>query len=162
MPTRDAVIVEAVALSAMVSNSLILPFLARDRWRVRGDSSDMAGTILQVRRGAIVAVLLLAWLYYQATDQSRGLAAMGLVSFAAMAQYGAVLLLMAAMTISRGPWIGGAVAALLVAAGKLNKQVADELGIAIRTVEVHRARAFLKMGLRSAAELAALLERLRR
>jgi len=90
------VIVEAVALSAMVSNSLILPFLARDRWRVRGDSSDMAGTILQVRRGAIVAVLLLAWLYYQATDQSRGLAAMGLVSFAAMAQlapslFGAVL-----------------------------------------------------------------------
>ena len=90
------VIVEAVALSAMVSNSLILPFLARDRWRVRGDASDMAGVILQVRRGAIVAVLLLAWLYYQATDQSRGLAAMGLVSFAAMSQlapalFGAVL-----------------------------------------------------------------------
>ncbi|MGK2257345.1 MAG: Na+/proline symporter, partial [Brevundimonas sp.] len=90
------VIVEAVALSAMVSNSLILPFLARDRWRLRGDASDMSGIILQVRRGAIVAVLLLAWLYYQATDQSRGLAAMGLVSFAAMAQlapalFGAVL-----------------------------------------------------------------------
>ncbi|KAK0332491.1 hypothetical protein LTR94_024616, partial [Friedmanniomyces endolithicus] len=90
------VIVEAVALSAMVSNSLILPFLARDRWRMRGDASDMAQTILQVRRGAIVAVLLLAWLYYQATDQSRGLAAMGLVSFAALAQlapslFGAVL-----------------------------------------------------------------------
>lgn len=49
--------------------------------------------------------------------------------------------------------------ALLVAAGKLNKQVADELGIAIRTVEVHRARAFMKLGLRSAAELATLLER---
>ncbi|OWQ90308.1 hypothetical protein CDN99_13130 [Roseateles aquatilis] len=49
--------------------------------------------------------------------------------------------------------------ALLVAAGKLNKQVADELGIAIRTVEVHRARAFTKLGLRSAAELATLLER---
>ncbi|SEL84317.1 two component transcriptional regulator, LuxR family [Roseateles sp. YR242] len=49
--------------------------------------------------------------------------------------------------------------ALRVAAGKLNKQVADELGIAIRTVEVHRARAFTKLGLRSAAELATLLER---
>lgn len=47
------VIVEAVALSAMVSNSLILPFLARERWRVRGDASDMAGTILQVRRGPL-------------------------------------------------------------------------------------------------------------
>ncbi len=49
--------------------------------------------------------------------------------------------------------------AVLVAAGKLNKQVADELGIAIRTVEVHRARAFTKLGLRSAAELATMLER---
>lgn len=49
--------------------------------------------------------------------------------------------------------------ALRVAAGKLNKQVADELGIAIRTVEVHRARAFAKLRLRSAAELATLLER---
>ncbi|WP_438852978.1 PAS-domain containing protein [Brevundimonas nasdae] len=90
------VIVEAVALSAMVSNSLILPFVARDRWRMRGDASDMAGTILQVRRAAIIAVLLLAWVYYQAMDQSHGLAAMGLVSFAALAQlapalFGAVL-----------------------------------------------------------------------
>lgn len=33
-------------------------------------------------------------------------------------QIGALLLVMAAMTISRGPWIGGAVAALLVAAGQ--------------------------------------------
>ena len=30
-------------------------------WRVRGDASDMAGVILQVRRGATVAVLLLAF-----------------------------------------------------------------------------------------------------
>ncbi|NBB63763.1 PAS domain-containing protein [Pseudomonas sp. ODNR1LW] len=111
------VIVEAVALSAMVSNSLILPFLARDRWRMRGDASDMSGVILQVRRGAIVAVLLLAWLYYQATDQSRGLAAMGLVSFAAMAQlapalFGAVLWrgghahgALAGMTVGIAVWI---------------------------------------------------------
>ncbi|MCH7343198.1 response regulator [Pelomonas sp. CA6] len=49
-----------------------------------------------------------------------------------------------------------------VAAGRLNKQVADELGIAMRTVEVHRARAFHKLGLRSAAELATWLERLAR
>ncbi len=45
----------------------------------------------------------------------------------------------------------------LVAAGRLNKQIADDLGIAVRTVEVHRARVFAKLGLRSAAELATLL-----
>jgi two-component system response regulator DctR len=49
-----------------------------------------------------------------------------------------------------------------VAAGKLNKVVADELDIAMRTVEVHRSRVLAKLGVRSAAELATLLERLRR
>ena len=41
--------------------------------------------------------------------------------------------------------------------GKLNKVIADELGIAMRTVEVHRSRIFEKMGVRSAVELARLL-----
>lgn len=44
-----------------------------------------------------------------------------------------------------------------VAAGKLNKVIADELHIAVRTVEVHRARVFSKVGVRSAAELAGWL-----
>jgi two-component system, LuxR family, response regulator DctR len=44
-----------------------------------------------------------------------------------------------------------------VAAGKLNKIIADELHIAVRTVEVHRARVFSKLGVRSAAELATWL-----
>ena len=46
---------------------------------------------------------------------------------------------------------------LRVAAGKLNKVVADELHVSVRTVEVHRARVFAKLGVRSAAELATLL-----
>ena len=44
-----------------------------------------------------------------------------------------------------------------VAAGKLNKVIADELCVSVRTVEVHRARVFAKLGVRSAAELATLL-----
>lgn len=44
-----------------------------------------------------------------------------------------------------------------ILAGKLNKVIADELQIAMRTVEVHRARIFEKMGVRSAVELAQLL-----
>jgi FixJ family two-component response regulator len=42
----------------------------------------------------------------------------------------------------------------LILAGRMNKQIADELQIAIRTVEVHRARVLSKMGVRSAVELA--------
>ena len=41
----------------------------------------------------------------------------------------------------------------LVVAGKLNKQVADELDISMKTVEAHRARVMEKMGVRTLAEL---------
>ena len=48
-----------------------------------------------------------------------------------------------------------------VVAGKLNKQIAHELGIAERTVKLHRAEAMVKLGVGSAAELGRLAERLR-
>lgn len=41
----------------------------------------------------------------------------------------------------------------LIIVGKLNKQIADMLGISIKTVEVHRARVMEKMGANSLAEL---------
>lgn len=44
-----------------------------------------------------------------------------------------------------------------ILAGKLNKVIADELGIAMRTVEVHRSRIFEKMHVRSAVELSQVL-----
>jgi len=40
-----------------------------------------------------------------------------------------------------------------VVAGKLNKSIADELGISIKTVETHRARLMDKMHVKSLAEL---------
>jgi two-component system response regulator DctR len=45
----------------------------------------------------------------------------------------------------------------LMLAGQLNKQISDILGIAIRTVEVHRSRVMAKMQARNIAELAAIL-----
>jgi two-component system response regulator DctR len=48
-----------------------------------------------------------------------------------------------------------------VLAGDHNKMIADALDIAVRTVEVHRAHVFEKMGVRSAVELARLLSRKR-
>ena len=46
-----------------------------------------------------------------------------------------------------------------VAAGKLNKVIADEMSVSVRTVEVYRARVYAKLAVRSAAELATLLAR---
>jgi two-component system, LuxR family, response regulator DctR len=45
----------------------------------------------------------------------------------------------------------------LILEGKLNKVIADELAISMRTVEVHRSNVFDKMGVRSAVELAGVL-----
>ena len=44
----------------------------------------------------------------------------------------------------------------LIVDGHYNKVIADRLGIAMRTVEVYRARIFEKMGVKSAVELARL------
>ena len=41
-----------------------------------------------------------------------------------------------------------------ILAGKLNKVIADELKVCMRTVEVHRASLFEKMGVKTAVELA--------
>ncbi|MDO5087000.1 MAG: response regulator [Comamonadaceae bacterium] len=47
-----------------------------------------------------------------------------------------------------------------MARGLPNKLTADELGISVRTVEVHRARVFEKMDVKSAVELANLLQKI--
>jgi len=48
----------------------------------------------------------------------------------------------------------------LVAAGKLNKQIAADLHIVEKTVKVHRSRAMQKLGARSVAELVRLADKL--
>jgi FixJ family two-component response regulator len=47
-----------------------------------------------------------------------------------------------------------------VVAGRLNKQTADELGTALKTIKVHRARMMSKMNVKSLAQLARLVERM--
>lgn len=49
---------------------------------------------------------------------------------------------------------------LLVVNGRLNKQIASELGTVEQTVKVHRARVMEKMKVESVAELARIAERL--
>ncbi len=77
------VIVECVALAIMISNELFMPFAARRG----GTTRDMAGTILFVRRAAIMVILLLSYAYYRAAGDAA-LASIGLLAFAAIAQIG--------------------------------------------------------------------------
>jgi FixJ family two-component response regulator len=48
---------------------------------------------------------------------------------------------------------------MLVAVGRLNKQVAADLGIAEKTVKAHRARVMAKLGASSVADLVRIVER---
>jgi FixJ family two-component response regulator len=50
---------------------------------------------------------------------------------------------------------------LLVTAGKMNKQIAGELGITEITVKVHRGAAMRKMGARTLADLVRMAEMLK-
>ncbi|HEY8899259.1 MAG TPA: response regulator [Chthoniobacterales bacterium] len=47
----------------------------------------------------------------------------------------------------------------LVAAGRLNKQIAAELGTVEKTIKVHRGRVMAKMGAHSVADLVRMMER---
>ncbi|WP_438011137.1 response regulator [Sorangium sp. So ce321] len=49
---------------------------------------------------------------------------------------------------------------LRVAQGLMNKQIADELGAAEKTIKVHRGRVMEKLGVESVAELVRLVDRL--
>jgi RNA polymerase sigma factor (sigma-70 family) len=49
----------------------------------------------------------------------------------------------------------------MVVAGKLNKQIADDLGTAENTVKVHRSRAMEKMNAHSLADLVRMMEKLK-
>jgi FixJ family two-component response regulator len=48
----------------------------------------------------------------------------------------------------------------LVVRGKMNKQIAHELGIAERTIKAHRQRVMTKVRVQSLAELVSVAERL--
>lgn len=78
------VIVEAIAVSTMVCNDLVMPLLLRAGLR---SARDLSGVLLGVRRAVIVALLLLGYLYYRIAGEDYALVSIGLISFAAVAQF---------------------------------------------------------------------------
>src|SRR2546423_3649745 len=78
------VIVECVALSIMVSNDIVVP-LVLQRSGASREGKDFGDFLLRVRRFAIFAIMAMAYFYYRALGNTQ-LAAIGLLSFAAIAQ----------------------------------------------------------------------------
>ncbi len=85
------VIVETIALSTMVCNDLAMPALLRSNWLARRQSSDISRTLIAIRRVAIVLILLLGYIYFRAAGEAYALVGIGLISFAAVAQFAPAL-----------------------------------------------------------------------
>jgi Na+/proline symporter/signal transduction histidine kinase len=86
------VIVETIALSTMVCNDLVMPVLLRLRRLRLNERADLTGLLLGIRRGAIVLILLLGYLYFKLAGEAYALVSIGLISFAAVAQFAPVVL----------------------------------------------------------------------
>ncbi len=82
------VIVETIALAIMLCNNLVVPLLLRRGDPERGGHSPGLGrTLVMVRRLSIAAVLVLAYGYFRMIGSTAALAQVGLISFAAVAQF---------------------------------------------------------------------------
>lgn len=108
------VIVATVALATMVSNDLIAPLLIRMKSARKGDFGPL---LLAGRKITILLLALISWIYYLALPDSGRLAALGLMSFAAVVQFAPALVLglywpatsregaLAGMALGLGGWL---------------------------------------------------------
>ncbi|MCX7249993.1 MAG: sodium:solute symporter, partial [Burkholderiales bacterium] len=85
------VIVETIAVSTMVCNDLVVPVLLRTRRWSEG-RHDLTRVILHTRRLAILAVMLLGYCYFRLAGEAYALVSIGLISFAAVAQFAPAML----------------------------------------------------------------------
>jgi Na+/proline symporter/nitrogen-specific signal transduction histidine kinase len=81
------VIVAAIALSTMVSNHIVMPIWL---WMSGGSamvSGDVRSVALLARRVSIAGIVFLGYLYFRVSGGGAALAAIGLISFAGVAQF---------------------------------------------------------------------------
>ena len=81
------VIVESIAVSIMVSNELVLPLLLRWRALLGQGMADLSRILLNIRRITILLLLLLGYAYFHIASEAYALVSIGLISFAAVAQF---------------------------------------------------------------------------
>ncbi len=86
------IIVETIAISTMMSNNIATPLLlAAKKFRTTGDG-QLTNSILNIRRFSILLIIALAFLYDKLVAQHFTLVSIGMVSFAAVAQFAPAVL----------------------------------------------------------------------
>ncbi len=81
------VIVETIALSTMVCNDLVMPPLLRFTRARFMPHESLSNLLLDIRRAAIMGILMLGYFYYLLAGEAYALVSIGLISFAAVAQF---------------------------------------------------------------------------
>ncbi|MFN8355497.1 MAG: sensor histidine kinase [Spirosomataceae bacterium] len=81
------IIVETIALSIMFSNNVIMPILARNPTFQSKIGQNMGRFVTLTRRFSILLLLLLAYFYHRNLGGAYSLVSIGLISFAAVAQF---------------------------------------------------------------------------
>jgi len=104
------VIVASIALSTMITNDLVMPALWRIRWLGIDRSRDVGRLVLWLRRASIILLAVLAYSYHRGTTAPAGLAAIGLLAFALVAQFAPAIL---AAVYWRGATRAGVLAGLI-------------------------------------------------
>jgi Na+/proline symporter/nitrogen-specific signal transduction histidine kinase len=86
------VIVETIAVSTMVCNELVMPLLLRTPQFRSESGKDLTWVLLTIRRLAILVVLVLGYVYFHLAGEAYALVSIGLISFAAVAQFAPAVL----------------------------------------------------------------------
>jgi Na+/proline symporter/nitrogen-specific signal transduction histidine kinase len=86
------VIVETIALSTMVCNDLVMPLKLRLQSLQLSKRANLGGLLLTIRRAAIVLLLMLGYAYFRLAGEAYALVSIGLISFAAVAQFAPAML----------------------------------------------------------------------
>ena len=85
-------IVETVAIATMVCNDLVMPALLRSPGFALRSGGDLTRLLLNIRRAAILMVLMLGYAYFRIAGEAYALVSIGLISFAAVAQFAPALI----------------------------------------------------------------------
>lgn len=131
------IIVETIAISTMMSNNIATPLLlASQKFKPRGDG-QLTNPILNIRRFSIILIVSLAFLYDKLVAQHFSLVSIGMVSFAAVAQFAPAVLggiywkqasqkgAMAGISIGFAIWFFTAVVPSLASAGIISMSIVN-------------------------------------
>lgn len=132
------IIVETIAISTMMSNNIATPLLlAAQKFKPKGDG-QLTRSILNIRRFSILLIITLAFLYDKLVAQHFTLVSIGMVSFAAVAQFAPAVIggiywknasqkgAMAGISIGFVTWFFTAVIPSMASSGIIDISVVDK------------------------------------